>query len=101
MGKHRQPWSFFCFLKLTGLALLVAGILAKFEYKYLLKLSSDINYNLAPYIMIGCGVFIFLMGLIGCWAAIKEHGWALKIVSITFLLKVKKILSLLNHFYTG
>ena len=46
----------------------------------MLKLSSDINYNLAPYIMIGCGVFIVLIGFIGCWAAVKEHGWALKLV---------------------
>ena len=60
--------------------MLVLGILSKYAFSYLLKLSSDINYNLAPYIMIACGVFIVLVGFIGCWAALKEHGWALKMV---------------------
>jgi len=64
---------------LTGLALLVVGILTKFAFSYLMKLSTDINFNLAPYIMIGCGVFIVLIGFVGCWAAVKEHSWALKI----------------------
>lgn len=31
--------------------------------------------------MIGCGVFIVLVGFMGCWASIKEHGWALKMAS--------------------
>jgi len=64
---------------LTGLGLLVVGILTKYAFNYLIKLSTDINYNLAPYIMIGCGVFIILIGFMGCWASIKEHGWALKL----------------------
>ena len=67
--------------QLTGLGLLVLGILSKYAFSYMLKLSTDINYNLAPYIMIACGVFIVLVGFIGCWAANKEHAWALRMVS--------------------
>lgn len=73
---------------LTGLALLVVGILAKYNFAYLLKLSTDIDYNLAPYIMIACGVFVILVGFIGCWAAVKEHGWALKIYMFILVLLV-------------
>lgn len=73
---------------LTGLGLLVVGILSKYAFSYLLKLSSDINYNLAPYIMIGCGVFVVLVGFIGCWAAVKEHGWALKMYMFILVLLV-------------
>lgn len=73
---------------LTGLGLLVLGILSKYAFSYMLKLSTDINYNLAPYIMIGCGVFIVLIGFIGCWAAVKEHGWALKLYMFVLVLLV-------------
>jgi len=73
---------------LTGLGLLVLGILSKYAFSYMLKLSSDINYNLAPYIMIGCGVFIVLVGFIGCWAAVKEHGWALKLYMFVLVILV-------------
>jgi len=64
---------------ITGLALLIVGILTKFSFGYMMKLSTEINYDLAPYIIIGCGVFVILVGFLGCWAAVKEHGWALKI----------------------
>ena len=64
---------------LTGLALLIVGCLVKFRFGAFMKLSTDINFEVAPYIMIGCGVFIFLVGFCGFWAAWKEHGWALKI----------------------
>jgi len=62
-----------------GLALLVVGVLAKVQFQYIVKLATDIDYNIAPYIMIGCGVFILLLGFMGCWGSIKEHGWALKL----------------------
>lgn len=71
---------------LTGLALLVVGILTKFAFSYLMKLSTDVNFNLAPYIMIGCGVFIVLIGFVGCWAAVKEHSWALKIYMVVLII---------------
>lgn len=77
---------------LTGLGLLIVGILTKYAFNYLIKLSTDINYNLAPYIMIGCGVFIILVGFLGCWASIKEHSWALKlymfILIVLFLFEI-------------
>jgi len=73
---------------LTGLGLLVLGILSKYAFSYMLKLSTDINYNLAPYIMIACGVFIVLVGFIGCWGAIKEHGWALKLYMFVLVILV-------------
>lgn len=70
----------------TGVALLVVGILVKFSFSYIMKLSKDINLNLAPYILIGCGVFIILVGFMGCWASIKEHGWALKLYMFVLIL---------------
>lgn len=70
----------------TGLALLVVGILTKFSFAYIMKLSTEINYDVAPYIIIGCGVFIILVGFIGCWAAVKEHSWALKIYMFVLIL---------------
>jgi len=70
----------------TGLGLLITGILVKYTFSYMIKLSTNINYNLAPYIMIGCGVFIILIGFMGCWASIKEHGWALKIYMFVLVL---------------
>jgi len=70
----------------TGLALLVIGILTKFSFGYIMKLSTEIDYDLAPYIIIGCGVFIVLIGFIGCWAAVKEHGWALKLYMFVLIL---------------
>lgn len=73
---------------LTGLGLLVLGILSKYAFSYMLKLSTDINYNLAPYIMIACGVFIVLVGFIGCWAANKEHSWALKLYMFVLVILV-------------
>lgn len=72
----------------TGLGLLVVGILAKFAFSYMMKLSTGINYNLAPYIMIGCGVFIVLIGFMGCWAAVKEHGWALKLYMFVLIILI-------------
>ena len=62
-----------------GLALLIVGILAKVQFEEIVKLATDINFNIAPYIMIGCGAFIILVGFMGCWGSVKEHGWALKV----------------------
>ncbi|XP_065644809.1 tetraspanin-6 isoform X2 [Hydra vulgaris] len=73
---------------ISGLALLVIGIMAKFAFKYFMKLSSDIDYNLAPYVMIGCGIFIVLIGFCGCWAAIKQHSWVLKLYMFIMVLLV-------------
>lgn len=66
-------------LWISGLALLTVGVLAKTKFARYMKLSTEIDYDIAPYIMIGCGVFIVLVGFCGCWASMKEHGWALKI----------------------
>jgi len=35
--------------------------------------------------MIACGVFIVIVGFIGCWAAVKEHGWALRLVRLIYM----------------
>ena len=71
---------------LSGLALLVAGILVKTSFMSFIQLSTKIDYNLAPYIMIGCGVFIILIGICGCVASLKEQVWALKIYMAILLL---------------
>jgi len=76
----------------TGLALLVVGVVAKFWFGYMIKLSTEIDYNLAPYITIGVGVFIVLVGFAGCWGALKEHTWALKmymgILGVLFIAEI-------------
>jgi len=69
-----------------GLALLIVGILAKVQFEEIVKLATDINFNIAPYIMIGCGAFIILVGFMGCWGSVKEHGWALKIYMFILVL---------------
>jgi len=71
---------------LTGLALLVIGIWSKISLVKYMKLSTSIDYNLAPYIMIGCGAFIILVGILGCWAALREHSWALILYMIILLI---------------
>jgi len=69
-----------------GLALLIVGVLAKVQFEEIVKLATDINYNIAPYIMIGCGVFIMLIGFMGCWGSVKEHAWALNIYMFVLVL---------------
>jgi len=77
---------------ITGLALLTVGVLMKVAFADFMLLSTDINYNIAPYIMIGCGVFIVLVGFCGCWAAMKSIHWALRIymavLAILFLVEI-------------
>lgn len=92
----------------TGFALLVVGILTKFWFSYIMKLSTDIDYDATPYIMIGCGVFIVLLGFIGAWGALKEHSWALKmymfVLAVLFLAEVVGALTaylLKNRFKEG
>lgn len=53
--------------------------------KYM-KLSTSIDYNLAPYIMIGCGCFILLLGFLGCWASLREHSWALVLYMVVLVI---------------
>eukprot|EP00794_Sanderia_malayensis_P011106 gene11103-12275_t len=72
--------------ELTGLALLTIGIWSKVSFLKYMKLSTSIDYNLAPYIMIGCGCFIILVGFLGCWASLKEHPWALILYMIILVL---------------
>ena len=72
-----------CYFQLTGLALLIVGIWSKISLVKYMKLSTSIDYNLAPYIMIGCGSFIILVGILGCWACLKEHSWALILVCLS------------------
>lgn len=85
---------------LTGLALLVVGLLSKFWFGYMIKLSTDIDYNLAPYITIGVGVFIVLVGFAGCWGAVKEHGWALKMyMTILGVLFVAEIIGVATGYF--
>lgn len=85
---------------LTGLALLVVGLLSKFWFGYMIRLSTDIDYNLAPYITIGVGVFIVLVGFAGCWGAMKEHSWALKMyMGILGILFVAEIVGVATGYF--
>jgi len=64
---------------ITGLVLLTVGVLMKTAFADFMKLSTEIDYNTAPYIMVGCGCFIVLVGFCGCWASMKHIQWALRI----------------------
>lgn len=77
---------------LTGLSLLVVGIWSKISLLKYMKLSTSIDYNLAPYILIGCGSFIILVGFLGCWASLKEHPWALMLyMGVLFILFIAEL----------
>lgn len=55
-----------------GLAFLVTGILAKVDFIMFDELSTT-NFSAAPWVMIGVGCFIVLVGIMGCSATIKGN----------------------------
>lgn len=82
------------YLQITGIAILALGIWIKVDlYKYM-ELSS-IYYKESPFILIGVGVVIVLVGSLGCCCTIKGNAILLYMVG-TFVyqgchfFKVKK-----------
>merc|ERR1711936_1030289 len=77
---------------ILGLTLLIVGILAKDEFSDVETLSTDMNYNTAAYIMIACGVFVLLIGVVGLWGAVASSGGAMKlyivVLVVLFLLEI-------------
>ena len=72
--------SLFMLLQVTGIVILAIGIWTKVDlYKYL-ELSS-IYQPEAPYVLIGVGAVIVLVGSLGCCCTVKGHSFLLYMVS--------------------
>lgn len=76
---------------LTGLGLLGVGIWARVQFSDYMKLSSH-DYSTACYVLIGAGVFVTIIGFLGCCGALKEQVCMLKtfavILGILFLVEL-------------
>lgn len=71
--------SLFMLLQVTGIVILAIGIWTKVDlYKYL-ELSS-IYQPEAPYVLIGVGAVIVLVGSLGCCCTVKGHSFLLYMV---------------------
>ena len=70
----------FPLIQLTGLGLLGVGIWARVQFSDYMKLSSH-DYSTACYVLIGAGVFVTVVGFLGCCGALKEQVCMLKSVS--------------------
>lgn len=75
------------FLQISGIAVLALGIWAKVELYIYMELST-VYYEEAPYILIGVGAVIVLIGSFGCCCTVKGHSVLLYMVNIqsTFIL---------------
>lgn len=70
---------------ISGIALLALGIYAKMELYVYMELST-IYYKEAPYILIGVGAFIVLVGSFGCCCTFKGHTVLLYMYSCVLVL---------------
>ena len=74
-----------CLLQLTGIAILAVGIWMVVElYKYM-ELSTEFSAT-APYVLIGTGALIILVGSLACCCTVKGQPVLLYIVSKSTLL---------------
>ncbi|XP_006813502.1 tetraspanin-7-like [Saccoglossus kowalevskii] len=65
----------------TGIAILSVGIWGKIGLDKYNELSTD-DFSNVPYILIGTGGFIIIVGLIGCCATFKSVSWLLRLYGI-------------------
>nr|CAB3267307.1 tetraspanin-7 [Phallusia mammillata] len=66
---------------IVGIGILAMGVYSKVQLSGYILLSSQ-QYSMAPYVMIGFGAFIFLVGLIGCCATAKSNTCLLRTYGI-------------------
>ncbi|CAH1244426.1 TSPAN7 [Branchiostoma lanceolatum] len=64
----------------TGILMLVVGIWGKLGMEKYLQLSTT-NFTMAPYVLMGVGGFIVLLGFLGCYATAKGNTALLYIYS--------------------
>lgn len=71
------------FLQAAGIALLCIGLWMKISLHYLLELSDEYNEAI-PYIFIGTGAVILIVGFFACCCTVKGQPVLLYIVSTYF-----------------
>ncbi|XP_077987346.1 tetraspanin-7-like [Glandiceps talaboti] len=62
----------------SGVAILAIGIWGRITMEKYNELSTD-DFSNAPYILIGTGSFIIIVGIIGCCATFKSVSWLLRL----------------------
>lgn len=70
---------------ISGIALLALGVYAKIELYVYMELSA-VYYKEAPYILIGVGAFIVLVGSFGCCCTFKGHSMLLYVYAFVLVL---------------
>ncbi|XP_070537695.1 tetraspanin-7-like [Ptychodera flava] len=65
----------------SGVAILSIGIWGRIGMDKYNELSTD-DYSNVPYILIGTGAFIIIVGLIGCCATFKNISWLLRLYGL-------------------
>jgi tetraspanin-7 len=69
----------------SGIAILALGIWMKYELYMYMELTT-VYYDAAPYILIGVGSGIVVIGSFGCMCTIKGHGCLLYVFSLILML---------------
>jgi tetraspanin-7 len=70
---------------ISGIAILALGIWMKYQLYMYMELTT-IYYDAAPYILIGVGSFIVVIGSFGCMCTIKGHSCLLYVFSLILML---------------
>ena len=70
------------YFQIIGLALLGIGAYSKYEYGQILSISES-NFTSIPALLMILGVFVFILGFLGCFGAFRENRFLLVIVSLT------------------
>lgn len=74
----------FCgIMQLSGIAVLIVGVWTQMELQQYMKLSR-VYYEATPYVLIGVGVAIVIVGSLGCCCTIKGYGRLLYMVRIRY-----------------
>lgn len=95
---------FFLSLQFSGIVLLAVGIWGKVSLEVYFSLLNESATNV-PYVLIGTGAVVILLGTFGCFATCRGSTWMLKLVSanspwrrrwgVLICLDIPRILSIL------
>ena len=72
-------------VQLSGVAILGLGVWMKIELYMYMELTT-VYYDAAPYVLIGVGCAIIVVGSFGCMCTIRGHSCLLYVVSLTLSL---------------
>ena len=76
---HHYTHMYLCCLQMTGIVMLVIGILAKISLQQYLKLSTT-NFEALPVVQITIGVIIIVVGFLGCCCTCRSYARMLYVV---------------------